>query len=403
MHRIYDIGIIGMGVAGTFACLKLSQEHKNLKIIGFDIGRPPRKRRQQLVGFLGCLPNSDGKLYLNDVNEVAQLVGNKTAKAAHKWVNKVFSQVGNFETIKDHSPSLSLSKKINKIGYNIKLNNFIQTYPKDSHLLSKYFSETVEQNDNINFCFDAEVNSIRKQKNMFILTVEGQEIKCKKIIIAAGRSGWRWVRDVYSSFDIIDNNDTAHFGIRIEMSAELLKDFNRSSCSLIKNNEINIGPLSWFGTVIPEDHVDVAISSFRSNENRWASDKVSFNLIGNRPYPNKGFEQTDRISKLIFILSNDRIVKERISYIMSGKSKISIIPEYDWIKNTLEELSSAIPDIINKAYYHVPTIIPMVPKINIGTNLSTEIDNMFVAGEAAGVSGLLSAACMGSIVSDAIA
>ncbi len=104
--------------------------------------------------------------------------------------------------------------------------------------------------------------------------------------------------------------------------------------------------------------------------------------------------------KLIFILSNDRILKEKVSTILSDKSKISIIPEYEWIKKDIGELSEVIPDILTKAYFHVPTIIPLPPKINIGTNLETEVSGMFVAGENAGVVGIYAAACMGMIAAD---
>ena len=207
---------------------------------------------------------------------------------------------------------------------------------------------------------------------------------------------------MYASLGIIDNNDTARFGIRIETNSSVMKDFNKSNCTLLKGNDLEIGPLSWYGTVIPEDHLDLAISAFRSNENRWKSDKVSFNLIGNRPFPEAGFEQTDRIGKLTFVLANDRIVKERVSAILTGKSRISIIPEYEWLKSVITELSAIIPEISTKAYFHVPTIVPSAPKINIGDNLETEVGGMFVVGESAGIHGILAAGTMGIIAADAV-
>jgi uncharacterized FAD-dependent dehydrogenase len=400
--NIYDIGIIGAGVAGAFATLKLSKEHKNVKTILFDLGRPPAKRRRQIEGWLGCLPNSDGKLYLNDMEKVSSLIGNRKSKAAYNWFNKTISNVGDFKVVKDRSPNIALEKRFKKIGYDLTLNNFIQIYPKDIHLLSKYMAEVIERNKNITFNFDQEVKKITKQKGVFVIATEEQEYHCKKIIIAAGRSGWRWASDIFTSLGIVDNNDVARFGIRVEMNADQMKDFNKSNCSLIKSDEIELGPFSWFGTVIPEDHLDVAISAFRSNEARWKSNKVSFNLIGNRPYPNKGFEQTDRIGKLTFVITNDRIIRERVSHILTGKSKISILPDYDWLKETITELAIALPEIATKAYYHAPTITPLAPKINIGSNLETEIDGMFIIGESAGIPGILSAGLMGAAVADTI-
>jgi uncharacterized FAD-dependent dehydrogenase len=402
MVNVFDVGVIGLGVAGAFCIHKLSTQHKGIKVIGFDLGRPPAKRRRQIEGFLGCLPNSDGKLYLNDLEKVSSLVGTRKINSAYKYVTKTLSNIGDFKVVKDRSPNISIEKKFKKIGYDLILNNFLQMYPRDIHLLSKYIADIVERNKNITSCYDQEVKTINKQKNIFIIKTDEQEYRCKKLIIATGRSGWRWTKEIFSNFAIIDNNDVARFGIRLEMNSNLMKDFNKSNCSLIKGEDIELGPLSWFGTVIPEDHLDMAISAFRSNEARWKSDKVSFNLIGNRPFPNKGFDQTDRIGKLTFVITNDRIIKERVSHILTGKSKISILPDYDWLKEVIIELAIALPEIATKAYYHAPTITPLAPKINIGTDLSTEVDGMFVVGESAGISGILAAACMGSIVAGSI-
>lgn len=181
-----------------------------------------------------------------------------------------------------------------------------------------------------------------------------------------------------------------------------MKEFNKSNCTIKKGDELEIGPLCWNGTIIPEDHVDLAISAFRSNENRWKTDKVSFSLIKNIKFPNNGFEQTDRIGKLTFLLANDRIIKEKVSYLLNDKSKISIIPEYSWLKETIQELSNIMPEILSKGYFHVPTTMPLAPKVTIASNLETELEGMFVAGESAGTVGILSAACLGLTCADSI-
>jgi len=399
----FDVGIIGAGVAGSLASYKIAKDHKNIKCILFDLGRPPMKRRRQLEGWLGCLPNSDGKLYLNDVTKVSKLVGTRHINSANKFFTKLLAKIGKFKINKDKGPLASLEKRILKNDYELLLNDYIQLYPKDIHALSKYMAEEIEESGNITFCFDNEVFSIRKQKGMFIISTELEEFKCKKIILAVGRSGWRWAKEIFSNFDIIDDNDHAKFGIKIEIDSSHMKDFNKSNCTLIKkSHNFEIGPLSWYGTVIPEDHLDMAISSFRSNENRWKSDKVSFNLIGNQVFDSKGFEQTDRLAKLTFVLSNDRILKEKSSSIISGKSKISIIPEYNWIRASLLDLESIIPEVSTKSYFHVPTIIPSAPAINLGADLCSEIEGMYVVGESAGIHGILSAALMGIISADQI-
>lgn len=395
----YDLGIIGMGVAGTFAMLKIAKEHKNMKVIGFDIGRPPAKRRRQIEGFLGCLPNSDGKLYLNDMNDVADIVGPRRAKTANRWFNDYMSNIVDLKTVKDRSPHVNMEKRIKKSGFSVKLNNYMQMYPKDIHALSKYMSGIVSGSKNISMSFDNEVLSVVKEKNSFIIISSGKQMECKRLIICTGRSGWRWTKALYDSLGIIENNDTAKFGIRVEASSSVMKDFNKSNCSISKEG-LELGPLCWNGTVIPEDHIDLAISSFRSNENRWKSDKVSFNLIGHRHFENQGFEQTSRLGQLTFVLANDRIIKERISTILQKKSKISIIPEYDWLIDAIADVGQFLPDIATKGYFHIPTILPLIPKIKVGSNLVTDVDGMYCAGEASGIHGILAAATTGLIAAD---
>src|SRR5277367_5700712 len=105
MSNVFDVAIVGLGVAGVFCAAKLAKEHKNMKIITFDIGRPPQKRRQQLLGFLGCLPSSDGKLFSNDLNSVSSLTSSRKVKTAYNQFSKILSNIGDFEITKDRAPN----------------------------------------------------------------------------------------------------------------------------------------------------------------------------------------------------------------------------------------------------------------------------------------------------------
>lgn len=399
----FDVIVVGVGIAGMTCMYQLATKHKGIKVLGIETGKKFAKRRLQMSGAMGLLPSGDGKLYQNDLSKVADLTSLRQAKSAHTVFKKLLGQITTLELIKDRSPLVGVKKKLNKLGYDIQLNDYTQLYPKDIHALSKHVAGIMEMNKNIHFSFDNHVLAIHKQKNAFIVSCEDEkEYRCKKLVIAVGRAGWRWARDLYQHFGIIESNDIARFGIRIEANSNLMKDFNHSNCTITKP-ELEIGPLSWNGTIIPEDHSSTAITAFRSNEDRWKTDKVSFNLIGDRVFFGGGYEQMDRLSKLTFLIANDRILKERVSSIVNGRSKLCIMKEYDWLKPVIQELATIIPNIDKKAYFYAPTIIPSAPQINIGSNLETEVKNMFVIGESSGIHGILSAALTGIIAADEVA
>lgn len=401
MGNIFDVGIVGSGVAGTFATYKLAKSHKKIKTLVIECGRPSRKRRSQMAGFLGLLPNSDGQLYLNNLEQVKNITTNKKCDNAYNWFVNETESILNNTIIQDKKLNISLEKRIKKAGYSIQLNDIIQLFPQEIHNLSKFMSDQISEKTNVLSLFDLEVCKIIKDKNQFVIMTEEQEYRCKKLLISVGRSGWRWAAELFHRFGIIINNNYTKFGLRVEADNSLFKDFNNSKCLLSKQN-LDIGPFSWNGTIIPEDHFDMAISSFRSNEQRWETDKVSFNLMGTRYFENKGIEQTDRLGQLTFILTNDRIAKEKITTFLNKKSKLSIMSEYDWLIDQFQELEQLIPGIINKGFIHFPTLQPMAPQIKVNRDFSTDIPGLFVAGESAGLTGILSAIVSGIIAGEYI-
>ena len=395
----YDIGIIGAGISGTFAALRAAEIHKDSKVILFELGRPPSKRRRQIEGFLGCFPTGDGKIYTGDIDKVLDIVDGRKANPANKWVTKWFEEVNPMKIIKDKLPSAAIQKKLSSLNYEIELNNYVQWKPDSVHQLSRLITEVIDTAGNITFSFDNEVFKIFKQKDTFLVTTADGNYTCKKLILCAGRSGWRWTNKLYKELGILANDDFAIYGIRVELSAQQMKDFNKTHCKLKKDN-LEIGPFNWNGTVIPEDHADLVISSFRSNEDRWKTDKVSFSILSKQYFQNDGCRQTDRLGKLAFLLFNDRIGREKVRSILKNVGQLSVLPEYNWLIPVLTELTEIIPSMPTKAYYHSPDILPMASQVRLGSNLESEIENLFIAGESAGIQGIAAAAITGAIAMD---
>lgn len=396
-----DCGIIGGGVAGVFAALRISENYPNLKTIIFDISAPAAKRRRFLEGWLGCLPNSNGRFYISDINKLNEIIDGRKAHHISKWTIEQLKNICSLKEIKNPSPTSSMQKKIKQEGFELEQSNYYQWYPEQIHLLSKNIVERIQENKNLIFSFENEVYKVLKKKNYFLVSTSQGDFACKKILLCAGRSGWRWVNSLYNEFGLAIT-DRGSFGIRAEIGSQYLKDFNQSHCTISGEN-LEVGPFNWFGTVIPEDHADLVLSGFRSNEARWKTDKVSFSILNNNIFTNDGVNQMDRIAKLSFIIANDRVAKDKIKNIFNKTSQICLLPEFSWLEESLNKLEKLIPELNTKGSYFIPEVKPLCGKINIKNNLETEVEDFFVAGESSGYSGLLFAALSGAAAADFIA
>jgi len=410
----WDIGILGAGPAGVFAALRLAERHKNLKVVVFEFGPPPpnclrqdpihvKRRRRQLEGYLGCFPTGDGKIYLDeDTEKVLAIADGRRVRAIKDWLAVQLDEVNVQRGIKTKQPSTTLKKTITDNGFDLIMHTYDQWNPDQIHQLSKISAEKIEAAGNVYLSFDTEVFDFLKNDKKFVVNTSQGDFNCKKLILGVGRSGWRWVNNVYKNLGILQNDNVARYGVKVEMPSSALKEFHKAHCSLVRE-DIDVGPLQWMGSVIQEDHDDMTIAAFRSNEDRWKSDKVFFSVQKRIEVKSSPCNYVDRIAKLSHLLSGDRVGREKIKTFTHGLGDLAEMPEYSWVGDALKSLEPVFPNIINRGYFHVPDIDTNISKINIANNLETEVDGLFVAGECAGIRGIAAAGIMGAVAAEGAA
>lgn len=394
----FDIGIVGSGVAGSYAIHRLISKFK-VNAIVFDYGRPPSKRRKrQLEGYLGCFPIGDGKLY-QDTSQLKTYLDGRTVRSSEIFVKSHLEKIGPWK-IESKQLSAKTESLIKDNGWSIQNDDYVQWTPESVHSLSKDMSEQLF-NTKVELSFDNEVFEIVKFDGGFKILTENGDYFCKKVLLAVGRSGWRWANEVFSKLGINYENNDSNYGIRFELSNRYLKNFNKAPLTLRKK-DYTIGPLSWSGKIIPEDHADFVTSSFRSNENRWKSAKVSFAFSKCIKNPKRGQEETERAGKLAYLMFEDRVNKEKVKLITKNNSKLSQLPVYDWLNEGLNDIECLFPDLKEKAYYYSPYVVTKCGKVNFSSRLETELEGFFVAGETAGFDGIINSAISGVVAAEGL-
>ena len=257
---MYDVVIVGAGPAGLFAAYELINKNKNLKVLLLDRGKfanhrvcPMNKFGTKckncnpcgiLSGYGGAGTFSDGKL-----NFVAKLGKSDLYKYmnetdAENLLNDTENIFNKFGMNSDVYPSnmdeaLKIKKNIAKHGAKLLI-------IKQKHLCSdklpsyiidftNYLKDnSVELLENIN------VTDIKEEKNNLLVIGEigNKEVtyKTKKVIVAPGRTGAKWVQEFSDKHKIPYLSQSIEIGVRVEVRKEILEDL----CNIIYDPSIFI-------------------------------------------------------------------------------------------------------------------------------------------------------------------
>jgi len=413
----FDLAFIGAGIATAFALDKMNEKQCKENAVIFDIGKPPAKRKHQVLGWLGCMLGTDGKLFVENKG----LDDILTKKVHARYRNNIVSFMKSKELIGelvDNKLPKTFTNTIAANDYDFESFSYYQMIPKEIHKLSRIISENVIDNKRFTFKFEEEVFDITRVEGGFELQTQYDTYFAKKIVFATGRANWKWTHKKLSEFGLIKSETSFKCGIKVEVKEDCLGQLNKSVFSMKKGN-VSIGPFMWNGTMVPEDQLDFVLANFRSNEGRWQSDKVIFDVLGEFENTSASLELS-RIASLTSILANERVIKENMRTLMSGKSKLSILDgkkvkhkgiTYDvfdygvskrggWLTDAITDLSKVFPNIVPNSKIYIPCVLPYgTYKLDIGKNMELSED-VFVIGESTGVSGIMQAAITGNYFAD---
>jgi len=354
--KVYDIIIVGAGPAGIFAAKELI--NKGLKVLIIEKGKELSKRKDLICG----------------------------------WFGQGISSIDRFETtdelFKHHSElkdSLKLIKQLSKQRLNKPYYNLSNSTGKS---IAKHFYDLVSKD--IDIMFDVEVISLIQDGNYFkIKTAPSKELFCKRCIVATGKYSIEWIKQQSDKLNL--NCDTkSKYGVRVEVPTFKIKNFDPVSIDNISCSDIHVN------SFVGEWEDSGLISSFGTST--IEKSKRTNMLVGIE-------DDTDnciRNTKIINVLTNDKVKKERVKEFIEGKSILHNLDSFKKLILMFEKLEESITDFSECSFMYVPEI-KLSGILNVDENMCTNVNHLYGIGECTNkVSNTIGAMASGILVAKKI-
>ncbi|MFX0132219.1 MAG: NAD(P)/FAD-dependent oxidoreductase [Candidatus Hodarchaeota archaeon] len=446
--------IVGSGSAGLFAAYKL-MEHKKLEIKIIDKGPSVKNRRcelqkdykycsncnpcRALCGIGGAGLFSSALLNLNSEigGDLNNLAGSKEkALELINYIDRVFVDNGAPKKLYQASQKQikDLQNKANSVG--IRFIPIIQRHigTENAPKVIGNIQKKLEDNG-VKFILNAEVDSLKPDK---IITQKGKELSYDFCIVAPGRSGMTWLSEQMKQLGVETRYEPLDVGVRVEVPYTVMNPI----CSIARDPKFHIFTPTYDdfvrtfcvnhqGYVVQEVYGEKNITtnghsflSERSNNTNFAllvkisltepledttayGETISFNcatLGGGKPLIQRlGDIRKNRRSKWGKI--KDNFIQPTLKNVTPGDISMAL-PHRIFIDiiEALERLDKLIPGVANNStLLYAPEIKYSAKRIITNQFLETSINNLYVAGDGAGLTrGIVAAALSGLIAADGI-
>jgi uncharacterized protein len=455
MKQKFDIGIIGGGPSAIYAAYDLINKHPAAKIIMIEEGNDIYARRCPIAekkvascirckpcaimrGFGGAGAFSDGKY-----NFTTQFGGWLNEYIPDQQVLDLIDYVDDINT-KYGAPSESFSTANSNIG-NLALQHDLHLLDaKVRHLGTENNLKILENiyeflKEKITMIFQCHVVKIKPEQPGFHLEIEGScdAVECDYLIAAPGRAGSEWFSHQCHDLNLPLKNNQVDVGVRVEIPAGIFNHITDDvyEAKLVYRTK-QYGDLVRTFCMNPKGYVVaentdgiVTVNGHSYRDEKLHSKNTNFALLVSNTFT-EPFNEPHQYGKRIASFSNmlgGGVLVQRFGDLIKGRRTNEHRLEQSFTKPTLKatpgDLSLVLPkrhlDNIIEMIYALDEIAPGVAnddtllygvevkfyssRLNLTSELETDIKNMFAIGDGAGITrGLSQASATGILVAEAI-
>lgn len=465
MH--YDVVIVGAGPAGIFTALEMLNRNTSKKVLLIEKGSPIEKRtcpKEQTTVCVNCKPYchittgfsgagafSDGKLSLS--SEVGgDLPDLKTHELVQTYIEKTDAMYLNFGA-DHHIEGLEHPEEIKEIRRNaIKAGLKLVDCPirhlgteKAHDIYYKIQQHLIEHGIEVRFNTRAEDLMIADGKIISVLAKDlkskdpAYEITGDHFVLATGRKGADWLKQMCLDHDITHKAGTVDVGVRVEVRNEIMEKVN----DVLYESKL-IGHVAPYkdkvrtfcqnpgGFVSQENYDnDLAVVNGHSYKEK-KSNNTNLAILSSHNF-SEPFDQPiqygKKVSELVNMLGGGKIMVQRYGDILAGKrtwpkelSESNVVPTLKDavagditaaipyrpmtnIINFIEALNTVVPGFSStETLLYGPEVKFYSNKVILDENFESSIQNLYCLGDSSGwTRGLMMASVMGVMMGEKLA
>ena len=464
----YDVIIVGAGPAGIFTALELVKQNTDKKILIIEKGRSidkrhcPKDKTNECIsckpychittGFSGAGAFSDGKLSLSyEVGgDLPQLIGIRKAQEFINYTDKIYLEFGadtKIEGIESTEAVKEIRKKSIEAGLKLvdcpirhlgtekaqEIYLKIQNFLLDNGVEIRFdiiTRDIIIEEGTVKGVVVADSRTKKNEETLF----------ADKIVVAAGRKGADWLKDICIEHEINHSAGPVDIGVRVEIRNEVMEEVNEAlyESKLVGHVEPFNDKVRTFcqnpgGFVSQENYDnDLAIVNGHSYKEK-KSNNTNLAILSSHNFAepfNQPIQYGKKVAELVNMLGNGKILVQRYSDILEGKrtwehelEQSNVVPTLPDavagdltsampyrtmvnILNFIKAMNTVVPGFAGKeTLLYGPEIKFYSNKITVDkNNFETNIKGLHCLGDSSGwTRGLMMASVMGVLMGRKIA
>lgn len=439
MSSEYDVAIIGAGPAGIFTAVTLADAgiHRVLLIEqGNDIDtRDRRSSRDMLCGWGGAGAYSDGKLnlstevggFLNELipaKELEQLLGE---------ADQIYLGYGAPEKLYGTNASEieALSSQARKVGLTLVPSRIRHMGTENCVAVLKGMRNDLTDKISIKTGCRAEEILAHNGEITGVRLADSQVIPSSFVVAAPGRIGAGWMKTQTERLTLASIPSPVDIGLRIEAPASIVEPLTREAYeakliyySKTFDDKVRTFCMNPYGEVVLEESDDIVTVNGHSYARR-KTDNTNFAILVSSTFTDP-FRNPIKYGKYIASLANmlgKGAIIQRLCDLLEGRRStekriercitkptlpaatpgdLSFVLPYRYLKDIiemLETLDNLAPGIFSRHTLLYGVEVKFYShRIKLSSRLESEIKNLFIVGDGAGISrGLVQASISGIV------